>query len=101
MFWSKVVTIVAFFKRMIAYIILNPHHENHPFLPQLPPTFIPAPTIQQSVAGPLSAMGAFLILVGIAMATSYFAASSNTLIKKKDYGYNYVVPLIETAHEKY
>merc|ERR1712066_502472 len=82
------------------------------FTNQLPPIYIPAPTMRESVAGPLSAMGAFLILAGIAMAAAYLASSNNINQQRRSYStfdhnyYNYdigrnIVPLLETAYEKY
>ena len=82
--------------------------------PQLPPVFIPAPTIDTSFAGPLSVIGAFLILAALAMMAAYFANANNlqqrSLSTQRSYtsqgGYNYdyrdnILPQLQLAQEKY
>ena len=83
--------------------------------PQLPPIFIPAPTIEQSFAGPLSVFGAFLILAALAMAAAYFANANNLQqrslstahLQQRSYashgGYNYdnILPQLQSAQERY
>ena len=75
--------------------------------------FMPAPTITTSFSGPLSVMGALLMLVSIAMAAAYFTATNNNLQQRSfattyntpGDGYEYysskIVPLLHRAQEKY
>ena len=89
------------------------NHEKCPSLPQLPPMFIPAPTITTSFSGPLSLMGALLMLVSITMAAAYFTSTNNNLQQRsfattynaRGDGYDYysskIVPLLHRAEEKY
>ena len=75
--------------------------------------FIPAPTITTSFSGPLSLMGALLMLVSIAMAGAYFTATNNNLQRRSfattyntpgdgyDYYRSKIVPLLQRAEEKY
>ena len=83
-----------------------------PLYPQLPPVFIPAPTIRESMAGPFSVMGVLLILAGIAMAAAYFFADNN-IVQQRSFpsfgpvqptGDSYrsrIAPLLHIAGEKY
>ena len=75
--------------------------------------FTPAPTITTSFSGPLSVMGALLVLVSIAMAGAYFTATNNNLQQRSfattyntpgdgyDYYSSKIVPLLQRAEEKY
>merc|ERR1712244_65056 len=83
------------------------------FTNELPPIFIPAPTITTSFSGPLSLMGALLMLVSIAMAAAYLTSTNNNLQRRSTatiynapgdgYGYysSKIVPLLHRAKEKY
>ena len=93
----------------ICRLILN--HENYPSLPQLPPIFVPSPTIRESFAGPLGAMGALVILVGIAMAATYLSVRdivqerySRSFGSVHQTGWSYssgIAPQLNAAEEKY